>query len=111
MRSFYKDWYARIRSVRETASYLAPSVYRQYLYKGHDARMECRRVLRKAVYERIDALTGEECTIREAGCGVQALLTALTHPEMKVTAYEADEDKYLTATRCELPENLNYRNA
>ena len=111
MRSFYKDWYDRIRSVRETASYLAPSVYRQYLYKGHDARMECRRVLRKAVYERIDALTGEECVIREAGCGVQALLTALTHPEMKVTAYEADEDKYLTATRCELPENLNYRNA
>jgi hypothetical protein len=34
---------------------------------------------------------------------------ALTHPEMRVTAYEEDEEKYLTAARCAgVPENLTY---
>ena len=47
--------------------------------------------------------------IPEAGCGVYALLVALTHPEMRVTAYETDEEKYLTAARCAgVPENLTY---
>ena len=111
MRHFYNDWYARIRQERETAAYCAPWVKYQYLYKGHDARKECRQVLRKEVYAAIDALQGTELVIKEAGCGVYALLVALAHPEIRVTAYEADEEKYLTAVRCPgVPANLTYLN-
>ena len=109
-RHFYNDWYADIRRTRETASYCAPWVKYQYLYKGHDARNECRQVLRKAVYAEIDALTGPTLELHNAGCGVYALLAALAHPEIQVTAYEPDEEKYLTATRCQLPDNLKYIN-
>ena len=108
MRHFYQRWYDEIREKRETASYMAPYVRLQYLYKGHDARIECRRVLTKANFARIDALTGDTLEIPEAYCGVEALLTALAHPHMQVTAFISDEEKYLTATRCRIPENLHY---
>ena len=109
-RHLYNSWYADIRKARETAAYCAPWVKYQYLYKGHDARNECRQVLRKAVYAQIDALTGPTLELHNAGCGVYALLAALAHPEIQITAYEPDEEKYLTATRCQLPANLKYVN-
>lgn len=66
-------------------------------------------MLRKAVYAQVDALEGDHLLVREAGCGVYALLVALSHPRMQVTAYEADPDKYLTAIRCPgVPANLTY---
>ena len=109
MRHFYNDWYAQIREQRETAAYCARYVKYQYLYKGHDALSECRQVLRKEVYAQVDALDGDHLLVREAGCGVYALLVALSHPRMQVTAYEADSDKYLTAIRCPgVPANLTY---
>ena len=108
MRHFYMDWYASIRRSRETAAYCAPYVRLQYAYKGHDALAECRRVLRKSEYARIDALSGEKLHLEGAGCGVEALLTALSHPEMQVTASEPNEEKFLTASRCILPDNLKY---
>ncbi len=109
IRHHYQAWYAQIREERETAAYCAPWVRLQYLYKGHDAQKELRRQLRKTNYRRIDALQGPEIVIRNAGCGVEALLTALAHPSIPVTAYEADEEKFLTATRCALPPNLTYK--
>ena len=109
VRHDYEREYARIRRERETAAYNATYVRYQYLYKGHDADAECRRVLTPETIARVDALTGTEMTVPEAGCGVYALLVALTHPDMQVTAYEEDEDKYLTAVRCAgVPENLTY---
>ena len=109
VRHRYQAEYARIRRERETAAYNAVYVRYQYLYKGHDADAECRRVLIPETIARVDALTGTELTIPEAGCGVYALLVALTHPEMQVRAYEEDEDKYLTAVRCSgVPDNLTY---
>ena len=109
VRHRYQAEYARIRRERETAAYNAVYVRYQYLYKGHDADAECRRVLIPETIARVDALTGTELTIPEAGCGVYALLVALTHPEMQVLAYEEDEDKYLTAVRCAgVPDNLTY---
>ncbi|MBP5373434.1 MAG: 1-acyl-sn-glycerol-3-phosphate acyltransferase [Bacteroidales bacterium] len=108
IRAFYLNWYADIRRDRENAAYCAAWVRYQYLYKGHDATAECRRVLRPSVYREIDALTGPEIEIRDAGCGVYALLAALSHPEIQFTAYEADEDKFLTSSRCALPSNLKY---
>ena len=109
VRHDYEREYARIRRERETAAYNATYVRYQYLDKGHDADVECRRVLTPETIAQVDALTGDTCVIPEAGCGVYALLIALTHPDMQVTAYEEDEDKYLTAVRCAgVPENLTY---
>ncbi len=108
MMHFYVDWYARIRRERETAAFFAPFVRLEYLYKGHDTQLECRRVFRPEVYRQIDALTGPEIVLENAGCGVRALLTALTHPDKTVIAHIADEESYLTATRCRLPKNLHY---
>ena len=110
MRHFYADWYAQVRRQRETAAYCAPFVRLQYTYKGHDAQAECRRILRKAEYARIDALSGAELRLEHAGCGVEAILIALSHPDMQVQASEPDEEKYLTATRCIIPSNLQYEN-
>ena len=109
VRHAYQREYDRIRRERETASYNATYVRYQYLYKGHDAQAECRRVLTPETLAEVDALTGPGMTIKEAGCGVYALLVALTHPDMHVTAYEEDEEKYLTAIRClGVPDNLTY---
>ena len=109
VRHRYEEVYARIRRERETAQYNAAYVRYQYLYKGHDAYLECRKVLTADTIAQVDALTGSELTIRESGCGVYALLVALSHPEMRVTAYEEDEEKYLTAVRCVgNPDNLTY---
>ena len=109
VRHKYEKVYDRIRHERETAAYNATYVRYQYLYKGHDAQAECRKVLTPETIAEVDAMTGSEMTIHEAGCGVYALLVALTHPDMQVTAYEKDEEKYLTAIRCVgVPENLTY---
>ena len=109
VRHDYEKVYARIRRERETAVYNAAYVRYQYLYKGHDAEVECRKVLTPETIARVDALTGDSLVVKEAGCGVYALLVALTHPDMQVTAFEEDEEKYLTAVRCVgVPENLTY---
>lgn len=109
MRHLFQENYDRIRLERETAAYCAPFVRYQYLYKGHDATTELRQVLRREVYEKVDALQGDSLEIRDAGCGVYALLMALAHRKMQVTAYEKDEEKYLTAVRCTaVPDNLHY---
>ena len=112
IRHHYVDWYASIRNERENAAYCAPLVRLRYLYRGHDALLECRRFLKPSVYEQIDALQGDEIVIGNAGCGVFALLAALTHPDMQITAYEENEDLYLTAIHQELrPNNLKFVNA
>ena len=103
--------YDRIRRERETASYTAPFVRYQYLYKGVDALRECASVLRDGTYAEIDGIGGDIRTIAvtRSGYGVYALLLALSHRDKQVYAYEADEEKYLTAVRCQaVPENLHY---
>ena len=109
MRHSYIAEYDRIRSERETAEYVAPYVRSRYLYKGHDAKSECRKILRKAVFKQVDALSGDSLEIADGGCGVYPLLAALSHKDMEVTAYISDEEKYLTAKRCAgIPSNLKY---
>ena len=118
LKSFVRDYrhayaaaYERIRRKRETAVYLAPYVRCQYLYKGEDAMRECRAVLTKKTFEAIDAMDDKPASldVPESGCGVYALLLALAHPEKEIHAYERDEEKYLTAIRCQaVPPNLHY---
>ena len=109
MRHFYQDWYAQVRVQRETASFNAPIVKAAYLYKGHDAQAECRRTLRKEVFAQIAALPSGSLDLPQAGCGVYALLVALSRPDIQVTGYIDNEEQYLTAVRCAaLPSNLKY---
>ena len=109
IRHEYQAVYSRIRKERETAEYFAPFVRSRYLYKGHDALAECRRVLCKATFIKVDKMTGNEALITDAGYGVYPLLVALCHPEMRVIATVLEENQYLTATRCiGLPSNLLY---
>ena len=109
VRHDYVREYDRIRKERETAAYNAAYVRYLYLYKGHDAEAECRRILTPETLSEVDALKGGSLTIPEAGCGVYPLLISLTHPDMQVVAYEEEEDKYLTAARVAgIPENLTY---
>ncbi len=103
--------YDRIRRGRETASYLAPYVRYQYLYKGEDAMRECAATLTRKSFAEIDAIAAEVRTVcvTGSGCGVYALLLALRHRDKQVFAYETDEEKYLTAVRCQaVPENLHF---
>ncbi len=101
MRRHYIREYTRIRRERETAAYLAPFVRYQYVYKGSEAAAECRKYLNDTVFREIDALRGTASVrVENSGCGVYALLLALTHPDMTVYAVEADEDKALTGACC-----------
>ena len=88
---------------------MAAWVKLQYQYKGHDAQAECRRVLRRAVYARIEALPAGELVLEDAGCGVYALLVALSRPDIQVSAKIQDQEQYQTAVRCVLPANLQYQ--
>ena len=109
VRHDYEREYARIRRERENAFYNAVYVRYLYLYKGHDAAEETGTFLSPRNLEGIDGLPGDSEVIRDAGCGVNALLIALSNPGVKVTAYVEDEDKYLTATRIpDIPDNLTY---
>ena len=107
VRHDYEREYARIRRERETLDYIIPYVRYLYLYKGTDASTEFG--MHPGEWSGMEHLSGDSLVIRHAGCGVKALLIALSHPDMQVTAYEEDEDKYLTATRIPgIPENLTY---
>ena len=103
--------YDRIRRERETAAYLAPYIRYQYLYKGEDAMRECAATLNKRVFAEIDGIGGDvrSISVTGSGCGVYALLLALRHRDKTVYAYEKDEEKHLTASRClAVPANLHH---
>lgn len=110
-RHAYAAVYDRIRRDRETAAYNAPFVRYQYLYKGEDAMRECASVLKRSTFEEIDQLpdTVRTVVVRGSGCGVYALLLALTHRDKEIYACETDEVKHLTAARCTaVPANLHH---
>ncbi|MCQ2143565.1 MAG: MMPL family transporter, partial [Bacteroidales bacterium] len=109
-RAMYVKEYDEIRKSHEDAEYNSRFVRYQYMYKGSGALAEMRQVLRKETYREIDAYDGEDTlTIEDSGYGVYALLFALSHPEVSVVAREADEEAFLTATRCSgIPSNLKY---
>ena len=110
-RHAYAAVYDRICRQRETAAYNAQFVRYQYLYKGEDAMRECASVLKRSTFEEIDRLpeTVRTVAVRGSGCGVYALLLALTHRDKEIYAYETDEVKHLTALRCTaVPANLHH---
>ena len=114
MRHHYIEQYERIRRDRETASYNAPYVRYQYLYKGVDAMRACAAALKKESLETIDRIpyTVRTIVVEDSGFGAFALLLALSHRDKEIYAYESDEEQYLTAVRCSaVPANLHYVHA
>lgn len=112
MRHRYVAEYEQLCEKIETPSYLASSIRLKYCYKGQDASSECRRFLRREWYGKISELPSGEVSVANAGCGVLPLLLAASRRDISVTAYEQDEEKYLTAIRCrDLPSNLRYVHA
>ncbi|MBQ9892050.1 MAG: 1-acyl-sn-glycerol-3-phosphate acyltransferase [Bacteroidales bacterium] len=110
-RQHYIRWYEGIRVQRETPSYNAPIVRSQYLYKGSDSAAEVRKYLKKKVFQQIEEIPSGTATITVtgSGCGVFALLLALSRKDIGVFACEMDEEKHLTALRCSLvPGNLHH---
>lgn len=110
-RQLYVTEYERIRDERETASYVAPLVRYQYLYKGADARAECRKYLRPSALVSMDdrLAPGTSVRILNSGCGVYSLLYALCHRHNQIYAYEKDEERFLIASLCTaVPSNLHY---
>ena len=108
LRHKYVAEYERIRCERETASYLAPLLRYQYLYKGGEAARECSAAIKKAL-KGMDAPAGPVVEIHDAGCGAYAMLYAMTHRDVKVVAYESDEEKLSTALLCSYrPDNLEF---
>ena len=114
MRHHYVEQYERIRRDRETASYNAPYVRYQYLYKGVDAMRACAAALKKESLETVDRIpdTVRTIVVEDSGFGAFALLLALSHRDKEIHAYESDEEQYLTAVRCSaVPANLHYVHA
>ena len=110
-RQHYIRWYEGIRVQRETPSYNAPIVRSQYLYKGSDSAAEVRKYLKKKVFQQIEGIPQGTATVTVtgSGCGVFALLLALSRKDIGVFACEMDEEKHLTALRCSLvPGNLHH---
>ena len=107
VRHDYEREYARIRKERETVDYNWPYVQYLYKYKGHEVMQGVS--MHPGSWEGRRHLSGGSWVDERAGYGVEALLIALSYPDMQVTAYIQDEDQYLTATRIPgIPENLTY---
>ena len=107
VRHDYEREYARIRKERETVDYNWPYVQYLYKYKGHEVMQGFS--MHPGSWEGRRHLSGGSWVDERAGYGVEALLIALSYPDMQVTAYIQDEDQYLTATRIPgIPENLTY---
>ncbi len=111
MRAHYMETYAAIRRERENTAYFLSYVRHQYLYKGFDIERNCRRTLREASMSanEIDGLRGDRADLLEQGQGEKALLTALVHPEMEVTAFMQNEETIrLAQAQAHKPSNLHF---
>ena len=103
--------YSALRKTLETPEYLAVYVRYKYLYKGSGVESRCRKAL-----ARVDDVaflrgtpSGDHFELRGCGQGECALIFALMHPEIRVDAYDRDEDNIMLASNIScLPENLHF---
>ncbi len=110
-RSLFVNHYAELRKTLETPEYLSVYVRYKYLYKGADVESRCRKALSRVgdVAFLREAPSGDYFELHVCGQGEYALLFALMHPEIRVDAYDRDEDNILLASNIScLPENLHF---
>ena len=107
----FVNHYSELRKTLETPEYLSVYVRYKYLYKGADVESRCRKALARVVDVAFlrEPPSGDHFEIHDSGQGEYALIFALMHPEIKVDAYDRDEDNVMLASSCScLPENLHY---
>ena len=111
-RRYYIQEYAALKEQCETPEYLKEIVYHNYIYKGKEVERQCRHKFRhiKTLSKAIDKLPKEgKLLYKNCGNGELSLMTALLCKQMDITAYDADDNCTLLASRClSLPENLHY---
>ena len=103
--------YSEICKELETPEYLSKYVRYKYLYKGADVESRCRKALSrvKDAGFLFETPSGNHFEIHDCGQGEYALIFALMHPEIKVDAYDKDEDNIMLASNCScLPDNLHF---
>ena len=120
MRHYFTDRYAALRRELEDEAYWLPQVRCQYLYKGREVSMRCRKALRRWQREGAAPMKEELATFegkewRELRLppysqqGELALLAALAHPDREYRCRIDSEDDYRVATHCALrPDNLHF---
>lgn len=112
MRHIYEAHYEEMCRKIETAHYYRHLVAYKYAYKGIDVERAVRRRLRENdCYSAIvDGYDGpKQVVIENCGYGEAALLFALVHPDVEVTAIETDDEKLPVGKYCpHLPTNLSF---
>jgi len=114
-RRYYIQEFATLREQCETPAYLKETVFHNYIYKGKEVELQCRRKFQyiKTLCDLLEQFPKEgKLLYKHCGNGELSLMTALLRKRMDVTAYDADESSTLLASRClSVPENLHYTSA
>ena len=101
---FYVETFRALKAEKEDANYFAGWVKDTYRYRGADIRRAVNKNLNRfcnyAAWTQCDADAGGTLAVVNAGWGEFPILLALTHPEIKVVAFEADADKFRVAANC-----------
>lgn len=100
MRAYYQQHFAEMCARIEDEQFYVPLVKYQYMYKGRDIEMRCRRALRQWQADK---------SYNAVGQGEIPLLLALSHKDKEFYYEFENEDDYLVAQNCTaLPSNLHY---
>lgn len=102
--------YSALRKTLETPEYLAVYVRYKYLYKGSGVESAAARLWPgSTMWRSCGTPSGDHFELRGCGQGECALIFALMHPEIRVDAYDRDEDNIMLASNIScLPENLHF---
>lgn len=111
-RQYYIENYRQIKKEAETPDYLYDIIYHNYIYKGKEVEHTCKQKLK--LRDRLnEALANipENGTMlyKNCGNGELSMMAAMLHRDVKITAYDANEDCIALAAHCvAVPENLTY---
>lgn len=112
IRAFYVNKYADIVKSVETPEYFKQLVIYNYIYKGNNAEITCRRKLKninswtKMINELPD---NGKILVKRCGQGEFSLLIALVKKQLQIFATDDDADNLALAKNCvSVPENLCY---
>lgn len=95
LQNLLKDEYFALARQVETADYFRTFVLDRYRYKGTEIFSEVKRCLRN--YREPQPTNNGRIVFEHCGYGEQALIYALSHPDIEVEAMEDDADKVVVA--------------
>ena len=111
-RRYYVEEFGKLKERCETPEYLKDIVFHNYIYKGKETEVKCRRKLSwmKELTDKLEEIPNNSRLLYlHCGNGEFSLLAALWKKHISVTAYDADEDAIALADHCfSKPDNLTY---